>query len=152
MRYFLEKKALHTSNSQINSQGHHLNTILSNLRHTFGLHYEYWSRMLNISQHYLPQRSWSVNFFIIKSFKLQNAEQNFWNIKNNFTFEIDENNCILAFRYFPYPGSFRVFIFISRGLSSERCSENYVRSCTSSLDFFRNIFVHSFTIIRYFYF
>ena len=72
--------------------------------------------------------------------------------RNNFNFEIDENNCILTFRYFPNTGSFRVFIFISRGLSSERCSENYVRSCTSSLDFFRNIFVHSFPITRYFHF
>ena len=50
--------------------------------------------MLNISQHYLPQRSWSVNFFIIKSLQLQNVEQNFWNTKNDFTFEINENGFV----------------------------------------------------------
>ena len=32
---------LNISNSQINYLGHHLNTILSNLRHTFGLYFIY---------------------------------------------------------------------------------------------------------------
>ena len=38
---FSGKKVLHISNSQISQQGHHLNTILSNLRHTFGLFITY---------------------------------------------------------------------------------------------------------------